>query len=468
MVPLAKVAIVKNGIKTGCDPFFFVRDITDRCLAEVRSPRKFRAKDGIQRVQTDKIRIVRAGDKSIHLIEAEYLEPEVHNLMETSGVFGIRINPEDLTRQILLCSKPKSKLRRTRVLKYIEWGERESFHKGPSCAGRAKARLWYDLSPGERGDIFWPEAHQYRHLAPFNERKLVCNHKLFDVLARNAVDPAVLCGILNSTIVAMHKQFFGRLAGTEGNLQTAVVDISVMPVPDPRHASKLVQQRISDVLDAMCKQQTRNLPDEFDLADRQAPGDAVLELLGETDQKVRRNLRDRLYAEMNNLYRTIREKELRAIENKKQTKRGSKLSPEQMATELWNDLEPSLVRRFPEDFCGNPQPTPTEEIELPEGKCKLLSSPLTGQAGLDIDGTHIELGDERRAELAKAIFDSGRRGTVPIPMDPELCAQILKRYREYDAQITAEFHRLVSQKTANEKMQAKVVAILKHRLAQSP
>ncbi len=466
MVPLGEIADVRFGVKTGADRLFFVRDITDRCLAEVPEARKFRAKYGIQRVQADKIRIVRAGDKSIHLIEAEYLEPEVHNLMETSGVFGIRINPEDLTRQILLCSKPKSKLRRTRVLKYIEWGEREGFHTGSTCAVRAKSRPWYDLNVGSRGDVFWPMAQQYRHLAPLNEGSLICNHNLFDVFATPDTKPKVLCGILNSTVVAMHKHFFGRLAGTEGNLKTEVVDVTMMPVPDPRHASKLVQRRISDAVEAVCERQTRNLPDEFDLADRQALDDVVLELLGVTDQQVRRNLRDRLYAEMTNLYRTIREKELRAIENKKQTKRGSKLSPEQMATELWNDLDPGLVRRLPEDFFGNPEPV--EEIDLPEGKCKLLSSPLTGQAGLDIDGTHIELGDERRAELAKAIFDSGRRGTVPIPMDPDLCAQILTRYRAYLDQVTAEFNYLVSQKTANEKMQAKVVGILKHRLGQRP
>ena len=463
MVPLEELAVIKRGITSGCDKFFFVRDITERCLAEVPVAREFRSIYGIQRVQTDKIRIVLAGDKSPHLIEAQHLEPEVHNLMETSGVFGIRIRPEDLTRQILLCSEPKSRLTKTRVLKYIEWGEREGFHNGATCASRAKARPWYDLNPGRRGDVFWPMAQQYRHLAPLNRGKLICNHNLFDIHTGLKTKPEVLCGILNSTIVAMHKHFFGRLAGTEGNLKTEVVDVKMMLVPDPRNASKVVERRIRDAVNAMSKRPTRNLPDEFELADRRALDDAVFELLGEVDPEARRELRDRLYAEMTAMYRAIRKKELLAIENKKRTKRGSTLSADQMAAEIWADLDPSLVRRFPEDFFDEAEPT--EEIDLPEGRCKLVSSPLMGQAGIDIDGTHIELGDERRAELAKAVLDSGRRGAVPIPTDPDVCAQVLPRYRAYYDQVTAEFSHLVAQKTADEKMQAKVIAILKCRLA---
>ena len=163
--------------------------------------------------------------------------------------------------------------------------------------------------------MLWPMAQQYRHLAPFNKRQLVANHNLFDVHAGKDVDPAVLCGVLNSTLVAMQKHLFGRWAGTEGNLKTEVVDVKMMPVPDVRQATPAVAKRVRAALDAMTKRKTRNLTDEFKDPARLALDDAVLELLGLTDSAERGIVRDRLYAEMTAMHRVIRDKELRANEN---------------------------------------------------------------------------------------------------------------------------------------------------------
>lgn len=460
LVPLSEVAEVRFGVKTGADKFFFVRDITDECLKETPDPREFRAKYGIQPVQGDRMRIVKAGDGSAHLIEAAYLEPQVHNLMENNGVFGIRIRPEDLRLKIVLCSKSKDRLKNTHILKYIQWGEREGFHTRPTCASREP---WYDVKPGRRGDMFWPMAQQYRHLAPLNDPRLICNHNLFDVFARKDIETKVLCGILNSTVVAMMKHLFGRLAGTEGNLKTEVVDAKMMVVPDPRTPANGVKQRIIGAVEQMARRQTRNLPDEFELADRQQLDDAVLELLGENDPNERRWLRDELYREMTAMYRAIRDKELQMIEYKKQTKRGSKLSAERIAQEVWDSLDPSLVRRFPEDFFDPNEPA--DAVELRDGKCRLVDNSLLGQVGIDIDGHYIEVGDVRRAHLVKAILESGRRGRVPIPCDGDLCRTTEQRYRSYCDQVAAEFAHLTAQKTANEKLQAKVVTNLRHRLA---
>lgn len=84
--------------------------------------------------------------------------------------------------------------------------------------------------------------------------------------------------------------------------------------------------------------------------------------------------------------------------------------------------------------------------------------------GVEIEGTYTDLGDEHRAELVKAVHDAGRRGLVPMPRNPDLCASIISRYRAYLDQVLAEFTQRVAEKTASEKMQAKVVAALMRRL----
>ena len=52
--------------------------------------------------------------------------------------------------------------------------------------------------------------------------------------------------ILNSTLVALTKIYFGRYAGTEGNLKTEVVDVNLLEVPDPRHVTRAVAKKLQD------------------------------------------------------------------------------------------------------------------------------------------------------------------------------------------------------------------------------
>lgn len=281
-VPLDQLADIKRGITSGCDAFFFPRDVTGEALAAYPDPDMFRNIYGLARADTERLRLIEAGDGTRHVVEAEYLEPEVHSLMEINS---IAIDPARLRRQVLLVNKPKEQLVGTRVLRYIEWGESEGFHLRSTCASRDP---WYDVVVARRGDFFMPMAQQYRHIVPLNEKHLLCNHNLFDVFANEDVDGEMLAAVLNSTIVALSKHQFGRLAGREGNLKTEVVDTKMMLVPDPRGASPDVQARLLAAFAQMKARQTGALVDvdgsgaepsgELATADRQALDDATLEL----------------------------------------------------------------------------------------------------------------------------------------------------------------------------------------------
>jgi hypothetical protein len=234
-VHLGEIAEIKRGVTSGCDDFFFPRDVSNEALNEVSDAKEFEARYGVKRreIESSRVKIVEAGDGSRHPIESKYLEPEVHSLMEIDSV---SIDPKKLKRQILLVSEPKSKLKGTHVLKYIEWGERETFddpdgktvlERSTVAARQSDERQWYDITVKRRGDCFWPMAQQYRHIIAFNDGKLICNHNLFDVFAPEKVVPKVFGAVLNSTLVTLIKQFFGRLVGREGNLKTEVIDAQV-------------------------------------------------------------------------------------------------------------------------------------------------------------------------------------------------------------------------------------------------
>jgi hypothetical protein len=76
-------------------------------------------------------------------------------------------------------------------------------------------------------------SQQYRHVIPANPDNLICNHNLFDLypVGLSAEDALALQAIVNSTLIANFKTFYGRYAGTEGNLKTEVVDVTSSKFP---------------------------------------------------------------------------------------------------------------------------------------------------------------------------------------------------------------------------------------------
>jgi hypothetical protein len=213
-VPLSQVAEIRRGITSGCDAFFFPRDITDEEKAKLTDA-AFRARWGFAKRDTSKFRIIRAGDGSAHPIEAKYLEPEVHSLMEIDSPV---VDLKKLSRKILLASAPKSELRGTHVLKYIKYGETHSMGSDKEGADRvpvnekvtvkareSENRAWYDLSSSFRGELFWPKAQKYRHVVPLNTAGAICSNNLYDVQPRDRLAADLLAAILNSTIVALAK-----------------------------------------------------------------------------------------------------------------------------------------------------------------------------------------------------------------------------------------------------------------------
>jgi hypothetical protein len=153
--------------------------------------------------------------------------------------------------------------------------------------------------------MFWPKSQQYRHAAPFNDHAMQANCNLYDITPDQAIDAAALAGILNSTFVVLSKFLYGRPVGNEGNLKTEVVDVTMMPVPDPRAAKPAVLEKVATAFRVLKERQAmqflserrmrqmafskagrsselEQLSDlcELDMDDRRSLDDAVLEMLG--------------------------------------------------------------------------------------------------------------------------------------------------------------------------------------------
>jgi len=380
-VPLGEIATVRRGITSGCDAFFMPRDVSQSFLDKYskqewnNAPLHTHCKRA--EIESGKVKLIKtgSGDETVHPIEAEYLAPEVHSLMNVNRPV-IRVG--ELDRLVLLVSKPLGKLEGTYIQKYIRYGEQTTFASAKSkavpvaqrtsCAGR---NLWYDLTGSTPGAFFWPMAQQYRHVIPANLEKLICNHNLFDVHPRDLDAQAIiiLTAVANSTLVANFKTFYGRYAGTEGNLKTEVVDVNLLEIPDPRNASEAVAKKLRDAFEQLCCRDTGSLveaafvecrsherakklaatpielPEELKQPDRRALDLAVFELLGVSEASECEKLLGELYWETANHFRQIRLVEIQKQEQRAKSE-GREFRTDELAADIWDSLPPDDRQPF--------------------------------------------------------------------------------------------------------------------------
>jgi hypothetical protein len=214
------------------------------------------------------VRLIEDGEGHIHPVEACYLAPEVHSLMDVTRPV---VRASDLDRLILLVSEPMARLRGTLVAKYLHYGERHTYASKKSqavpvarrstCAARDP---WYDLAYTRPGMFFWPKAQQYRHIVPANPERLICNNNLYDVQPADLTpdEATALLAVVNSTLVALFKTFYGRYAGTEGNLKTEVVDVNLIEVPDVRGVAPSIVARLRDAFERLCSREVGGMVEE--------------------------------------------------------------------------------------------------------------------------------------------------------------------------------------------------------------
>ncbi len=461
--PLGEICAIKYGLKSGADDFFYPIDITDEELARLAKASEFKKIYNITPVETKKIRVIRAGDRSAHLIEADYLHPEVHSIMELSK---IRVTPEQLNRCVLLVNDPKRKLKGTYVLRYIEWGQREGYDQTKTVQGRVQTgRLWYDVTPSEKAPVLWSKAHQYRHLAFLNPQALVSNCRMYDLFPNQGIKPEILCAVLNSTVVALAKSLFGRYVGREGSLDTEVVDVKMMLVPDPSQAHPLILKRLRLALNAISKRDIATLVDvdavgnewsgELAQADRQELDDAVLELLGIASARERKALRDELYTEITKLYREIRATEKKMQKFRTASARRGRPSPQSLAAEIWESFNEKPAAKMLVDFVS--PPAKTELVTLPPGKAESILNDMFNPYSLQFGKQFISLGSAERVEFGLQLAEDGISGPAAIPVDPKICQSALQEYQNYISNLSDVFTNAAAGYTADEQMQERVV-----------
>jgi hypothetical protein len=494
-VRLGEIVDIRFGVKTGCDAFFMPRDVTQSLLREYKDDKAFRKAVGVARkvVVAGRVRIVKDGAGTYHPIEPEYLAPEVHSLMNLDRPI---VRPRDLDRVILLVGEPLRTLKGTHVYRYLKHGERATYASTKSknvpvprrstCAARDP---WYDLTKLiDPGFAFWPKSQQYRHIVPENPHRTICNCNLYDLGSRelDRREQRTLSAILNSTLLALFKTFYGRFAGTEGNLKTEVIDVNLIDIPNPCEADHKVSGRLVKALGQLQRREVLGmieaalmdchsyrraldlasrrieLPDELTQTDRRALDDAVFELLGVADPAERNALIDRLYEETALHFRAIRVTEIQKMEDRAKAGR-SKFAISDLAADAWDavdlaDLTP-LAEWLKASAAG-----PTETLEIPSERPVHLPPNDMFQSDTVYFGPkqryHVACRSHAQARLVARLAELGVVGPVDVPTDEAAAKVALEKVNARHEAAAERLRELAASRSGNIETQDEVFELL--------
>jgi methylase of polypeptide subunit release factors len=499
-VRLGEVAEVKFGIKSGCDAFFMPRDVTAEVLKDLEGGLPWNDIGLMthctrKEVDSGKVRIVRAGDNSLHPIETKFLRPEVHSLMEVDRPV---IRTADCQRVVLWVNQELSEIAATYAAKYIRWGAKTTFTSKKSkpvkvperstCAARIR---WYDITTDKIGIAFWPKIQQYRHMAPINPDELVCNCNLYTVVPRldDKTASTALNAVLNCTTVALMKCFYGRYAGTEGALKTEVVDAVMLEIPDPRRVTKAVADRMARALEKMgarpvthmvqesmlrCHTEelmreilTRpvELSKELQQPDRRDLDDAVLEMIGIKNPRERTKILEELYAQTAAYYRHQRTLEIQGMRNRANANR-KQISPRDLAASIWDSLTDAERGEPVANWIKTRWPSHVT-VAIPDGKPSArgaddMFSPASvsfRQGAKTIEQTYAS---PEQAALVAELANLEYRGDISIPDTAAACQDCRNQLAARLTRARNRFAELAASRTGQPPMQEKVIFTLLH------
>lgn len=207
LVRLGDVAEVKRGFTTGANEFFYLE------------PTGRPAPKGLLHVKNS------AGWEGY--IEEEFLKPVIKSPKELKTIV---VREEDLKYRVFMCHKSKNELKGTYALEYIEWGEKQGYHKRPTCASRQK---WWELPYLKSSSFIFKKGY-----GDFFAQFLVESRNIFidqTFYYWECEDPEIWSIYLNSSFFIMFLEISTSTGLGEGLLRPTTFEIEniVLPQPEP-------------------------------------------------------------------------------------------------------------------------------------------------------------------------------------------------------------------------------------------
>jgi len=287
LIKLGDIAEVSRGFTTGANEFFYVEDVTDKVNILQIKPKVKNMEDfsNIEEIKKAGLRITyNRGDDAYWLIEEEFLKPVIKSPRECKSIIA---KIEDLKYKVFMCHKSKTELKGTKSIEYITWGEKQSYHKRPTCASR---KYWWNLGAQRLAFCSYPMVNNERLI--FSVNKGIYNDaNLVGIYPKNEYGLKLLYS-LNSTYNMLNMELLGVANLGEGAIKQNPIYIKRSIVINPDNIrlnfnQDILKRNIKSIfielgfnLNVPLREQQPN-----PLPDRKALDDVVFDVLGLTEEE---------------------------------------------------------------------------------------------------------------------------------------------------------------------------------------
>ena len=235
LVPLKQIAEVKFGIKTGARKFFYL------------------TKEQIETLGLEK-------EVWTHKVKERVIQNYIVTSIRDSKC--IEIQPDKLKWRMLTIDKDKNQLKGTNVLRYIKWGERQGFHRRPTCDSRDE---WYSLGKVIKAPILSPYAAGDRMIVLYNRAGVFANDNLVHIIPHQE-NPQIVCALLNSTIFLLMSYVSGvELTGSVNVIKLNPTYTGRIFVVNPKVMTRPLKTKVLKAFQGMLAIPVKNVLDEISL-----------------------------------------------------------------------------------------------------------------------------------------------------------------------------------------------------------
>jgi hypothetical protein len=298
---LSDVATVRRGLTTGANEFFYLtrRPITDdgRPADDGKHGSDSQSVGGRRSAVLDsplvigRRSLVFDGAGTLHEIEPRYLSPVIFSLKEIPGILLDRSHAK---RLFFNCNVSRAELAGTGALDYIKSGEREDYHRRPTCASR---NPWYSVTRDMRpAPLIFPSKVGERWVVALNRAGVFEDKKLYGIFPGEGVSELALAALLNSTWARYYAEITCRqMTGAQAIADIDVTVAEQILIPDPRELSPTLEKRLEAAIVKLTLRPVYSVFEEMKLADRRTLDELTLEAIGFTKKSEREQVLDQLY-----------------------------------------------------------------------------------------------------------------------------------------------------------------------------
>ncbi|MBI4024189.1 MAG: hypothetical protein HY360_04355, partial [Verrucomicrobia bacterium] len=323
------------------------------------------------------------------------------------------------------------------ALKYIEWGEKQTYERGefqglpwPEGTWVAKREPgWYALPNTETniGQVFFGQTFGDRHAHRYSTVDLIPDCRLYYLEPGTQLGNKALAALLNSSVFGLGCEVFGRVTLGDGVLELKVEDArDYLSVPDLRKATADQKNAITTAFEALCTREIGSVFEEVKQKDRQALDAAILTAIG-LDSK--QHLKPIYEA----LCELVRERiglgEQRGKMRKTKARRAK--AEKESFQEVLDEVLPQGPRKFPDDFLSvYAAKDKRVEVVLPDKPLRLDVTPIA--MGLYADGLGCVRHVKNPAEGKFIVYCQQAGQTIAaLPAKPVEITRTVANYESY-------------------------------------